>query len=697
MSRLRAPGASSLARAVFSRLVSASHPRTAWGATLAYALLAIALTWPLALGLGRDVPSDLGDPLLNSWILAWVADRLWRFLTGDLGALRGFWHANIFYPEPLALAYSEPLIPQALQILPIYGLTRNVILCYNLLFLSTFVLSGLGTFLLVRQLTGGARVAFVAGLLYAFAPYRVAQFPHLQVLSSQWMPFALYGFRRYLDTGRRRALLGAGLALWTQNLSCGYYLVFFAPLLAVYLVYELLDRGRWRDVRTLSALGTTLATAYAATAVLLTPYFELGTRGIRRGLSEIIYYSADVYSYLTAHEAVRIWGAIARAFPKPEGELFPGASPLALSLVALGWWASSNWRRAVATTLALPPRPPWLRWLPWLSGVAFGVALTYLGAMVLMLVNGRSVFYVGGTRILITNLSNPVEVAVAAFVILLIASPRARAFVRGTPGSAVGIYAALALTAFLLSLGPRMRTLGHGVGAGPYTLVMALLPGFDAVRVPARFAMLVALFLAVLSGLGLAALARRWPRVGTTVALVAGLAFLAEGAAVPITVNQRGYAQGLRPPEPGPMRYGSDTPPVYRHLAALPHGPVVVEFPFGALVYEVRYLFYSTTHWKPLVNGFSGFFPPSYDERRERLGLPRLLEDPDAAWDALRRSGATHAIVHSRAFLHDDAARVGTWLETHGGRLVGTFEYDWLYELPRPPSPGAAAVAAPQR
>ena len=71
------------------------------------------------------------------------------------------------------------------------------------------MLSGLGTYLFVREVTGSARAGFVAGLIYAFAPYRVPQFAHLQVLSSQWMPFALYGLRRYLrntahDAAHRR-------------------------------------------------------------------------------------------------------------------------------------------------------------------------------------------------------------------------------------------------------------------------------------------------------------------------------------------------------------------------------------------------------------------------------------------------------------------------------------------------------------
>src|SRR6202795_3999690 len=92
-----------------------NHERGAGSAFLIYLALTLAMTWPLARGLARDLPGDFGDPLCTSWVLAWDATHLGR----------GLWHANIFYPHPLALASSEPFLPQALQILPIYALTRN--------------------------------------------------------------------------------------------------------------------------------------------------------------------------------------------------------------------------------------------------------------------------------------------------------------------------------------------------------------------------------------------------------------------------------------------------------------------------------------------------------------------------------------------------------------------------------------------
>src|SRR5436190_10855945 len=92
--------------------------RDALRATLLYAAITLVLTWPLARGLTRDLPGDLGDPLFVTWVLSWDVTHLGR----------GFWDANIFYPQRLALAYSEHFLPQAMQILPVYALTRNPIL-----------------------------------------------------------------------------------------------------------------------------------------------------------------------------------------------------------------------------------------------------------------------------------------------------------------------------------------------------------------------------------------------------------------------------------------------------------------------------------------------------------------------------------------------------------------------------------------
>src|SRR5678816_1053341 len=263
------------------------HAREAASVTLAYAAIAVVMTWPLAGRLTRDVAWDLGDSLLNMWILAWDCEQLRGILQGHFSHLRHFFDANIFHPAPLTLAYSEHLIPQAIEVFPIYALTRNPIFCYNLLFLSTFVLSAFGTYLLVRQLTGNQLAAFVAGLLFGFAPYRIPQSSHLQVLSSQWMPFAMYGFRRFFESGRTRALVGATAAVVLQGLSSGYYLLYFSPFVLAYVVWEMWRKGRLRDRRTWFALIAAAAVAAVVIAPFVVPYIRASRElELSRSLSE---------------------------------------------------------------------------------------------------------------------------------------------------------------------------------------------------------------------------------------------------------------------------------------------------------------------------------------------------------------------------------------------------------------------------
>ena len=664
-------------------------PSSARTATAWYLVATLALTWPAVTGLTRDIPWDLGDSLLNSWILGWDADHLLRFLVGDFGALRGFWNANIFGPEPLALAYSEHLVALTIPILPVYAATRNLILCYNLLFLSTFVLSGLGTYLLVRDLTGTPKAAFVAGLIYAFAPYRLGQFSHLQVLSSQWMPFALFGFRRYFEhlsksvppaaervEGRRLpagslALVGASAALVAQNLSCGYFVFFFSPLMIAYVLFEISSRRLWRDRSVWIALSVAAVGVAAATVPFLWPYLELRRRGMPpRALAEVSSYSADVFSYLTAHGAHRLYAERIRGFPKPEGDLFPGFVPVFLAALGAGAHVWSLWRSA--------PRPAAddKRWIFWTAATVLTIAILLLANI--GLTSGLTAS-VAGVSVRARSALRPLALGLLAFAVMMWRSRRIRSVVRGTPGCAVGFYAAALAACVWMSLGPAPESMGRPLhDPGLYLFFYDYVPGFNGLRVPARFGMVFMLFLAVLSGFGAAYLERRFRR-GSLVVAALGIVFLAEVNAAPINLNGTADSTGLTRPDayvlPGPATFE-----IYRAVSLLPADVEIAEFPFGDSTYDLRYMYYSTTHWRRLLNGYSGNFPGWYIDAQEILrSVPNTRLDE--AWSFLRRFGATHAIVHEQAFLTDDGVRTSDWLRARGAREIASFGRDRLFEL----------------
>lgn len=614
-------------------------------ALAAYAAITIAATWPLTAGLGRDVAWDLGDPVLNIWILAWDCEQLRAILLGDLSRIPAFFDANIFHPAPLTLAYSEHLFAQAVQVLPIYLVSGNPILCYNLLFLSTFVLSGLGMFLLVRELTGNAAAAFVAGLVFAFAPYRLPQSSHLQVLSSQWMPFVLWGLRRYFDSGRLRPLIGGALSLVAQNLSCGYYLLYFSPFVAAYALWEIWRRGVWRDGTMWLRLSGAAVLVVTLTLPFLLPYAELrSTWGTPRARAEIVRFAADAYSYLTAFREQRVWGGLLQPYPKPEGELFPGLVPSLLAIAGIG----------AAPVVALAP----------------------LIAAVLL---RRTSLDLWLFTVSITNINRLIVIAAVLLAAALVRFASLRAWL-GRFMRERGFFVAAALAAAWLSLGLEPRSMGRRLELiAPYAWLVDFVPGFDGMRAPARFAMIVICMMAVLAGFGAATIAAR--RHGRAVLAVLGALFLIEATHVPFTVNGVTPLTTHATPE-GRLYRPARAPGVYKEAAMLPAGAVLVELPLGVPDYDLRATYYSIVHGRPLLNGYSGFFPPHYGQLT--AALTEVPRHPELSIDVLRAAGATHAIVHERAFLDAEGPATSAALRELGATELYRDSGDVLLALPAP-------------
>lgn len=653
---------------------------------LAYVAIALVMTWPLVARLGVSIASDLGDPAFNSWVLSWDMGQITRLLRGDFGALGDYWNANIFAPEPLTLTYSEHLTAEALQALPIYAATGNILTTYNLLFISTFVVSSLCTFLLVRELTGQPIAAFLAGLAYAYVPYRMAQLSHIQILSSGWMPLALLGFHRYfarLADGAPtrqcvRALALAAFGIVAENLSCGYYMLFFAPFAGAAAIYEIVRRRLWGSGRMWVQLSFAALAIAVVTWPFVWPYFkvrELTGLGVRP-LTELAMFSADAHAFATASPNLRLvrqWSDWLPGFFKAEGEGFQGFTIMAFALVGIAW----GLRRSLRTI-------PWKQLPDWhavLTMVAGAVSVLAAAVMGWFFVHGNLTLEIGGRRVVYQRATDVLYLAIASFVLFAVLAALARA--RETPRvetRTFGYYATAAMAAALLAMGPQMKALGRSIGPGPYLWLYTYVPGFDGLRVPARLLMLVALFLAVLAGLGAAALLRsRFPRLATAVVALGMAGVLAEGWAVPLPMNQPVRAEGALT-QPGHLLAGARIAPIYDVVKSLPDPVVLVEFPFGETAYELQWVFYAGHHLRPILNGYSGFFPESYQLRLPVLrGAPA---NPDGVLNELRLAGATHALVHEGAFLEGRGRELSAWLTAIGARLVTSDGDVRLFALP---------------
>ena len=375
-----------------------------------------------------------------------------------------------------------------------------------------------------------------------------------------------------------------------------------------------------------------------------------------------------MYSYATAGPGIPFWGSALREYPKPEGDLFPGLVPLVLAAIGLAVW------RGTPSTTGRPPRFAANR--PWLAPALSALATLHVFVALITLLQRRINTSVAGLDIQITDINQLLLRALLLAALSLWLSPatrgRVRSFLLGR-----GFFVVVLVAAVWLSFGVAVEVRGRGAElVAPYAWLFEHAPGFQGVRVPARFAMIVTLMLAVLGGYGAAAVAA-WAR-GPFIVAAVSFAFLAESVVVPMPLNGTRSMDGYRTPEARIYR-PARAPAIYRHVSALPHDAVLVELPLGTIEYDVRAVYYSTAHWRRLVNGYSGFVPPSYEKLVVTLSnVPRF---PALALATLREHRATHAIVHEGAYLEADS-RTSQALIAAGAREIAREGTDVLLQLP---------------
>lgn len=292
---------------------------------LLYIGLTAAVTWPQARQVSSHV-ADVGDPLLNTWALAWVAHQM-PFAPAHL------FDANIFHPERRTLAYSETLIAPALLGAPLLWLGAGPVEVYNLLFLAGFALSGLTMAVLVFELTGRTSAALVGGAVFAFLPWRIDHYSHFQLLQTQWMPLALLGLHRTFTRGRVRdgVLMGAGVGL--QALTSMYNAVFLG-LFMVPVALVLLRAGQVTK-RMVAAIAASLVVAGLLAAPAVTAHLKAREVVGERSRGEAEANSAVWTDFLASVPYSKLHGGWSKSFGGPERRLFPGFVALLLALVAV--------------------------------------------------------------------------------------------------------------------------------------------------------------------------------------------------------------------------------------------------------------------------------------------------------------------------------------------------------------------------
>lgn len=511
-----------------------------------FALLTVVMTWPQARVLSTDATPH-HDVYFNMWRLEWFAHAIHTQPSH-------LFDTNIFYPERDTFALSDAMIVEDVVAAPLLWSRMPPVLVHNLLLLGAIALSGASMFALARYLTGSRAAGLVAGIAFAFAPYRAEHMMHMELEWTMWMPLAFLALHRLFDTGRARYGVGAGAAVALQMLSSIYYGIFLAALLALSALL-LIARDRSVSIRVLLApLAVGAVIAVAVAALYARPYMRVHQRTGDRAVNEIEQFSAVPLSYLAVTPNNWLYGPPHGRSAGPERRLFPGAIVLLL---------------AGAGLLLVPP-------------------------------SRRAIVY----------------------VILLV-------------------------VAFEASLGLRGYT---------YTFLYDHVFVFRGLRAIARLGVFVLMCAAVLAAYGYRVIAAGMRPVTRRVLLaIVAVAMLVEYRATPELVP-----------------FPNEAPLLYRAFRSQPKG-IVLELPAphpNALPGDdAEYTYMSTFHWLPLVNGYSGMYPPSYLAR-----LGQLQDFPsDRSLRQIHDDGVTYVIVHQRSYSMEALSRIGERLREVGMVELGTF------------------------
>jgi hypothetical protein len=599
--------------AVESDVVAVPRPRLLARAELPlvlllFLLLTAAMTWPWALHLGEAI-NPFGDVVLQMAVLRWDAHALVTNPTG-------LFEAPFFYPYAHSVAFSENLVGETLITLPFLLLTGNPALSYNLNLLLSFVLTGFFTYLLVRDLTGSRAAGLLAGVAFAFCPFRFMQMGHLHMLATAWFPFTLWALFRWSgvhgpspkDGGRSLgrtpwllAALGGFVAIGLSSVYYTFFLLLAVLLWAAWAGVAAVVTGEWRAWRVpgrrsaiFVALGLALAVAIMLPVFL--PYAQTGNDlGVVRTTYELDNWSAQ-WSYF-------------------------------------GKVLQSNWlyARLLAPNMATSLGERQL---------FFGIVPSVLALLGLVWGRGRHRFY----------------------------------------------FALLGLFALAMTFGLSARLPGTGATVPlPYAFFYDYLPGFKALRVPVRFAVLLDFSIYVLAGYGLAMLLSRLagrsahasqPKSKRTfhvsrftpVALTALLtALILLEFANPLDVaNRRDVTAQIATIEP------------YGWLSRPENAGPIVELPFNPDQADVQYMLFDTRNWQPLVNGWSGFVPPGTVELSKAMAA---FPDP-VSISLLQGLEVRHVVVHLWQFPKADQAGLKKRLDgTKNLKLVDQAGDNYVYEL----------------
>ena len=586
---------------------------------LAFCVLTSAITWPYVTRL-RDAVSGRNDPYLTSYLMWWDYHATF---TNPLN----LFHPNIFYPYRYVLAFSEHCYGIALPFFPLFALGFRPLTIHTVAVFFGIALSGYAAFRLARTLTGSYAIGWIAGIYFAFMPYRFNMLGQLMYLFSVWVPLLFEALVLFVQERSRKRAAWLGFAFFMTGLTTITWFLLSTVPLAIAAAILLTRKRLWRDRKFWQRGAIALAAGSLALLPFMIPYFIAAkVYGFKRRVDEVRAHSAFPIHWLVSDEHNRLWHGLGRDIPDAgKFQMFPGLLALVLSLAGSFFVAPARMRGYVND------RSVRRRQLIW------GLDVFIVVAFVLSVVSLR--FVEGNTfgEIFFRYLNADRAVALLSIGVLArlcLAYPN---FLRRGEGANLieTIRSDRRTDAFWVGITLTVIGFSYSIGWNFffYRILYDLVPGFKSMRAPMRGALFAYLGLALLAGLGTRRIAelvtRHLPRIKGFVvfSIVCGLLLLELNTVPLFFIRGEVYPDAVtRRLKQTNMRGG---------IAYLPM----------TLDLNHQYTLRAADHLKPLITATSSFNPPAFDQ------IDRLTNSgpiPTEFMDLLEKIPASYLVVENQ-------------------------------------------------
>jgi hypothetical protein len=255
----------------------------------AYSFLSIIFTYPVAFS-SNKIPGH-GDAFWFLW-------DFWWFKTALLNFISPYYTHYIYHPIGVSLASSTITPLNAVASIPLQ-LAFGLVSAYKIIWIFSFILSGYGTFLLVKYLVGDPRAAFVSGLIFMFCPYHFAHaLGHMNLISIQWIPFYIMFLIKTVNEKNGSNAFIAALFLLLNALSCYYYIIYLSVFTALYLIYVWRSQNEIQIIEIAKKVGIMTITFAIVFTSLMYPVIKEMLNSDYVYYGGFVEYSADVLGFV---------------------------------------------------------------------------------------------------------------------------------------------------------------------------------------------------------------------------------------------------------------------------------------------------------------------------------------------------------------------------------------------------------------